>query len=68
MENHHDLYVSIKEVRQIVRLSASSVYNLVKTGDFPNYFKIGKKNFWSLNLLRSWLAEKAEKAANKSKN
>lgn len=59
----NDRFIKIEEVVNIVGLSQSRVYAMVKCGDFPKPVKLGKASRWSLATVREWMAARVRAAA-----
>ncbi|MDR0549705.1 MAG: AlpA family phage regulatory protein [Deltaproteobacteria bacterium] len=53
-----DSFIGIKEVKKIVHLGTTSIYGLIKKGEFPRRLKFGAKSLWSLQNLIEWLKER----------
>jgi predicted DNA-binding transcriptional regulator AlpA len=62
LTENHDVFLSIKDVREIVHISASNIYRLMKNNQFPVCIKIGAKSYWSYKTLMAWLADKVKQA------
>jgi prophage regulatory protein len=50
--------LSIDQVCEVTGLSSSTIYELVKRGDFPRPIKIGGKNGWRESTLIAFLDRK----------
>jgi predicted DNA-binding transcriptional regulator AlpA len=61
-----DIYLRINEVKGIVKVGTTTIYRMMKTGEFPQAIKIGTTTLWSKNGLLSWLESK-NKAVNPTK-
>lgn len=56
-----DYFVRIKDVVQIVGLSKTTVYRLLKAGKFPTPFNISERCVaWRISALKQWMAEREE--------
>ena len=53
----HDRLLRRTEVEEIVRLSRSTIYHLMKIGQFPAPIRIGQRAVrWLLSDIETWLA------------
>lgn len=59
----NDRFIKIEEVVNIVGLSQSRVYAMVKCGDFPKPVKLGKASRWPLSTIRHWMTARIRAAA-----
>lgn len=58
MDNNTRL-LDLKEVKQITRLSRSSIYSYIKKARFPKAVKIGERKVgWIKAEIDAWMAEK----------
>lgn len=49
--------LTMKEVTEIGIGSKSTIYKLLKNGDFPKPIKYGRYNRWSLSDIQDWIAK-----------
>ena len=55
---NHEL-LKLAEVEKFVQLTESTIYRLMRSGDFPVGIKIGKRNVrWRKSELVDWLASR----------
>lgn len=47
--------LSIEDLQELMRLSRSKIYQLIREDDFPSPVKIGVASRWRRQKVRSWL-------------
>lgn len=52
-----DKLLNIDQVRGIVPLARSTIYEQVARGKFPCPRKVGKRSFWRESDLQAWIAQ-----------
>lgn len=58
-----DRLLRISEVGQMVSLSTSQIYQLVREGDFPRPLKVGASSRWRESDIGRWIDAKAQASA-----
>ena len=57
----HERLIKLNEVKQDTGLSRSSIYRLVKNGDFPKPVKLGERaSAWLESEVNNWIADRIE--------
>lgn len=51
-----DRLLALSEVRSLVPLSKSKLYDEISHGRFPRPVKVGRSAFWRLNEVEAWMA------------
>lgn len=54
----HDHWITLDEVLSVTGLARTTVYDLIREGDFPPQVKIGSASRWSANDVTDWMARK----------
>ncbi|WP_238442568.1 helix-turn-helix domain-containing protein [Desulforamulus reducens] len=52
--------LTVKEVAELLRVSRSTVYELIKQGELP-YFQIGNKKRFQTEQILQWVARREER-------
>lgn len=53
--------IKLVDLKKSTRLSATTIYRLVKQGDFPKPIKLGQRSSgWLESEVRQWLTERIE--------
>ena len=47
--------LKLGEVKEITRLSTSTIYRMVKDKTFPSPRKVRKSNLWKLSEINTWV-------------
>ncbi|GAB3529174.1 AlpA family phage regulatory protein [Photobacterium alginatilyticum] len=56
-------FLKLQQVMDKTTLCRSSIYNLIKTGDFPkNVTVMGKRKAWLESDIEDWMMSKMESA------
>lgn len=56
MQYQNERFLRLNEVTSITSLCKSSIYNLIKAGNFPsNITVMGKRKAWVESEVQSWL-------------
>jgi prophage regulatory protein len=56
-----DYYVRIKDVVQITGLSRTSVYRMLKAGNFPKPYNLSERCVaWRISALKEWISEREQ--------
>ncbi|MEZ8105212.1 MULTISPECIES: AlpA family phage regulatory protein [Vibrio] len=54
-------FLKLQQVMEKTTLCRSSIYNLIKTGDFPkNIAVMGKRKAWLESEVEDWMVSKIE--------
>ncbi len=51
-----DRLLDIKEVKAVVKIARSTIYDQVARGTFPHPKKVGKRSLWRESDLQAWIA------------
>ena len=52
-------FYSLQQVLEIVPVSKTCIYNMIKDGEFPSQTKLGKRStVWSKESVNLWLKDK----------
>lgn len=51
-----DRLLTIKQVRELVPIAASTIYDAVAKGTFPKPLKVGKRSLWRDSDIQSFIA------------
>lgn len=51
-----DRLLALTELRSLVPLSKSKLYDEISHGRFPRPVKVGRSAFWRLNEVENWMA------------
>jgi prophage regulatory protein len=61
IQNSSDRFLRLCEVMETTTLCRSSIYNLIKGGDFPgNYTVMGKRKAWLESEVQAWVRDKVD--------
>ncbi|MFA0249614.1 helix-turn-helix transcriptional regulator [Vibrio sp. 10N.261.45.A4] len=56
IQNSSDRFLRLRDVMETTTLCRSSIYNLIKAGEFPgNYTVMGKRKAWLESEVQAWL-------------
>ncbi|NAZ46717.1 AlpA family phage regulatory protein [Vibrio toranzoniae] len=56
IQSRSDRFLRLRDVMETTTLCRSSIYNLIKAGDFPsNYTIMGKRKAWLESEVQAWL-------------
>lgn len=56
IQNSSDRFLRLRDVMETTTLCRSSIYNLIKAGDFPgNYTVMGKRKAWLESEVQAWV-------------
>ena len=59
IQNRSDRFLRLRDVMEVTTLCRSSIYILIKAGDFPsNYAIMGKRKAWLESEVQAWLQAK----------
>lgn len=53
-----DRLIPFSSARSLVGLSRSKIYLLMAAGEFPAPVKIGRNNYFSMQELQAWIADR----------
>lgn len=54
--NNEDRFLSLHEVRRLIGLGKTSVYAMLKRGDFPRPLRVGQRSVrWRASEVRDWM-------------
>ena len=54
-------FMNLPEVIETVRLGKTTIYDMIKRGEFPKQIKISrKKALWDKEKIDAWMKEKAD--------
>jgi prophage regulatory protein len=61
IQNGSDRFLRLRDVMETTTLCRSSIYNLIKAGDFPsNYTVMGKRKAWLESEVQAWVRDKVD--------
>lgn len=62
INNQNDKFIKFKEVMQIVGLSRTTLYSLIKNNKFPKQIKPSgtRSSVWYLNEVKDWMQEQKD--------
>ncbi|XXK50905.1 helix-turn-helix transcriptional regulator [Vibrio sp. nBUS_14] len=56
IQNSSDRFLRLRDVMETTTLCRSSIYNLIKAGEFPgNYTVMGKRKAWLESEVQAWV-------------
>ncbi|WP_432715587.1 helix-turn-helix transcriptional regulator [Vibrio crassostreae] len=56
IQSRSDRFLRLRDVVEVTTLCRSSIYILIKAGDFPcNYAVMGKRKAWLESEVQAWL-------------
>jgi prophage regulatory protein len=59
IQSPSDRFLRLRDVMEVTTLCRSSIYILIKAGDFPsNYAIMGKRKAWLESEVQAWLQAK----------
>ena len=53
-------YVTASELAKILRISRCGLYALIRRGELPSGFKLGRSRRWDMSQVRTWLDERSK--------
>lgn len=54
-------FIRLPEVMAKVQLGKTTIYDMIKRGEFPRQVRISrKKALWDLNQVEAWMKEKVD--------
>ncbi len=63
IQNRSERFLRLRDVMDMTTLCRSSIYNLIKAGDFPkNVTVMGKRKAWLESEIEDWMMEKIEQS------
>lgn len=61
--NENDRFIRISEVRSLIGLKDSRIYQMIKDGAFPRPIKLGTASRWSMHAVQAWMDQQIRSAA-----
>ncbi|MBK8384808.1 MAG: AlpA family transcriptional regulator [Candidatus Accumulibacter sp.] len=52
--------IRLPQVKSMVGLGRSSIYDKIKKGDFPQQIKLGRSSGWVEAEIQTWISEQIE--------
>ena len=53
-------YVTANELAKALRISRCGLYALVRRGELPSGFRLGRSRRWDMSQVRAWLDERSK--------
>ena len=53
-------FVTANELAKALRISRCGLYALVKRGELPSGFRLGRSRRWDMSQVREWLDERSK--------
>jgi prophage regulatory protein len=58
--------IRLPQVKSMVGLGRSSIYDKIKKGDFPKQIKLGRSSGWVEAEIQTWISEQIEASRTES--
>ncbi|SPY08084.1 MULTISPECIES: helix-turn-helix transcriptional regulator [Oligella] len=49
------LLADIKDLQKIVKLGKTTIYDLIKKGEFPQPKRVGRRSLWDISEIQVWV-------------